>query len=60
MISAVGIVPIPLYLLRWNKNVLPVFPALCIDFSVNVLDFGGVAVRIIATAEGWIIGPVPR
>jgi hypothetical protein len=53
VVSTVGIVPIPLYLLRWNGNVLPVFSA------VNVLDFSRVAVRLIATANGRIIGHLP-
>jgi hypothetical protein len=59
MISAIGIVPVPLYLLRWNGNVLPVFSAFCVYVAVNVLDFSGVAVRLIATANGRIIGHVP-
>ena len=59
MISAIGIVPVPLYLLRRNGNVLPVFSAFGVDVAVNVLDFSRVAVRLIATANGRIIGHVP-
>jgi hypothetical protein len=59
MISAIGIVPVPLDLLRWNKNVLPVFSALRVNFAVNVLDFSRVAVRLIATAGRRIVGHVP-
>ena len=60
MVSAIRIVPIPLYLLRWNENVLPVFSAFCVDVAANGLDFSRVAVRLIATAQGRIIGHVPR
>ena len=60
MISAIGIVPVPLYLLRWNSNVLPVLSALRVKLAVNVLDFSRVAVRLIAAANGRIIGHVPR
>ena len=59
MISAIGIVPVPLYLLRRNGNVLPVLSAFCVDVAVHVLDFSRVAVRLIATAQGRIIGHVP-
>jgi hypothetical protein len=59
VISAIGIVPVPLYLLRRNGNVLPVFSAFGVDVAVNVLDFSRVAVRLIATANGRIIGHVP-
>ena len=59
VVSAIGIVPIPLYLFSWNGNVLPVFSAFCVDLAVNVLDFSRVAVRLTATAKGRIIGHVP-
>ena len=59
MVSAVGIVPIVFYLLRWNKNVLPVFSAFCVDAAVHVFDFGRVAIRLVATAKGRIVGHVP-
>src|SRR5260370_28600390 len=59
VVSAIGIVPIALYLFRWNGNVLPVFSAFREDVAVNVLDLGRVAVRLIATANGRIIGHVP-
>src|SRR5215510_8693334 len=45
VISAVGAVAIPLYLLRWNEDVLPVLSAPCVDFPANVPDLGRVAVR---------------
>jgi hypothetical protein len=59
VISAIGIVPIPLYLLRWNGNVLSVLSALRVNFAVNVRDLSRVAVRVIATASGRIIRHVP-
>ena len=59
MISAIWIVSVPLYLPRWNGNVLSVFSAFCVDVAVDVLDFGRVAVRVIATADGRIVGHVP-
>jgi hypothetical protein len=59
MISAIRIVPVPLDLFRWNRNVFSVFPASCVDVAVDVLDFGWVAVSIIATADGRIIRHVP-
>src|ERR1700682_6226989 len=59
VVSAIGIIPIPLYLFRWNGNVLSVFSAFCVDVAVNVLDFSGVAVRLIATTNGRTIGHVP-
>ena len=60
MISAIRIVPVPLYLFRWNGNVFSVLPALCVDVSIDILDFSRVAVRLIAAAGGGIIGHVPR
>jgi hypothetical protein len=59
VVSAVGIVSIPFYLLRWNMNVLSVFSAFCIDVAIKVLDLGRIAVRFIATTGGRIIGHVP-
>ena len=59
MISAIGIIPVPLDLFRWNGNVLSVLSAFCVDRAVNVLDFSRVAVRLIAAANGRIIGHVP-
>jgi hypothetical protein len=60
VISAIGIVSVPLYLFRWNANVFSIFSAFCVDVAVDVLDFGRVAVSIIATADGRIVGHVPR
>ena len=59
VVSAIGIVPVPLYLLKWNWNVLPVLSALRVKFAVDILDFSRVAVRLIATANGRIVGHVP-
>src|SRR5712671_5127429 len=59
VVSAVRIVPVALYLFRWNGNVLAVFPASCVDVAVNVLDLSRVAVRLVATADGRIVGHVP-
>ena len=59
MVSAIGIVPIPLHFLRWNKNVLPVFSALWVDIAVNEFDFGRIAVGVVATAGRGIVGHMP-
>jgi hypothetical protein len=59
VVSAVGIVPVALYLFGRDGNVLPVFPAFCVDIAVDVFDFSRVAVRLVATADGGIIGHVP-
>ena len=59
MIPAVGIVPVVLYLFSWNGNVLAVLSASCVDVAVNVLDLSRVAVRLVATANGRIVGHVP-
>jgi len=59
MVSAIGIVPIPLHFLRRNKNVLPVFSALCVDITVKEFDFGRVAVRVVTTAGRGIVGHMP-
>jgi hypothetical protein len=42
-----------------NGNVLAVLPALCVDAAVDALNFSRIAVRIVATANGRIIGHVP-
>jgi len=59
VISAIRIVSVPFYLFRWNENEFSVLSAFCVDRAVNVLDFGRVAVRIIATAGRWVVGHVP-
>jgi hypothetical protein len=59
VIPAVGIVPVVLYLFRWNGNILAVLSASCVDVAINVLDFSRVAVRLVATANGRIVGHVP-
>ena len=59
VVSAIGIVSVPLYLLRWNGNVLPVLSALRVKLAIDILDFSRVAVRLIATANGRIVGHVP-
>ena len=59
MVSAIGIVPVALYLFSWNGNVLAVFSASCVDVAVNVLDLSRVAVRLVATANGRIVGHAP-
>ncbi len=59
MIPAVGIVPVVLYLFSWNGNVLAVLSASCVDHSINVPDFSRVAVRLVATANGRIVGHAP-
>jgi len=59
VIPAIGIVPVALYLFGRNGNVLAVLPASCVDVAVNVLDFSRVAVRLVATADGRIVGHVP-
>lgn len=59
VISAIEIVPVSLYLFRRNANVPSVFSAFCVDVPVNVLDFGRVAIRIIAAADGRIATHVP-
>ena len=59
MVSAIGIVPIALDLLRRDENVLSVLPAPRVDIATDVLDFGRVAIRIITTATVGIIRHVP-
>jgi hypothetical protein len=60
VISAIGIVPVPLYFFSRNPNVLSVLSAFCEDVAIDVLDVSRVAVRIIAATGGRIIGHVPR
>jgi hypothetical protein len=60
VISAIRVVSIALDLFRWNQDVLSVFSAFCVNVAINVLDFGRIAVRIVAAANGRIIGHVPR
>jgi hypothetical protein len=59
VVSAVGTVPVPLHLLRWNGNILSVLPTLRVDIAVNILDLSRIAVRVIATANGRVIGHAP-
>jgi hypothetical protein len=59
MVSAIGIVPVALYLFKRNGNVLSVFSAFCVEVAINVLELCRITVRIIATANGRIIGHVP-
>ena len=59
MIPAIGIVPVVLYLFSWNGNVLAVLSASCVDLAINVFDFSRVAVRLVATANGRIVGHAP-
>jgi hypothetical protein len=59
VISAIGIVSVPLDLFRWNWNVLSVLSAFCVDVAVDVFDFCRIAVRVIATADGRMIGHAP-
>jgi hypothetical protein len=59
VVSAVGIVSIPLDFLRRDWNVFAVFPAFCVDVAIDDLDFRRIAVRIIATAGGRMIRHVP-
>jgi hypothetical protein len=59
MVSAIGIIPIPLYLLRRNEDVFPVFSAFGVDAAVNEFDFGRVTVRIVTTAGRGIVGHMP-
>jgi len=59
MVPSIGIVPIPLHFLRWNKNVLSVFSAFCVNLAVNEFDFSRVAVRVVTTAGRGIVGHMP-
>jgi hypothetical protein len=59
VVPAIGIVPVVLYLFSWNGNVLAVLSASCVDLAINVLDFSRIAVRLVATANGRIVGHMP-
>jgi hypothetical protein len=59
VVSSVGIVPVALHLLVWNWNVPSVCPALRENVAIDVLDFGRIAVRVIATTHRRVIGHVP-
>ena len=59
MIPAIGIVPVVLYLFSRNGNVLAVLSASCVDLAVNVFDFRRVTVRLVATANGRVVGHAP-
>jgi hypothetical protein len=59
VVPAIGIVPVVLYLFSWNGNVFAVLSASCVDLAVNVLDFGRVAVRLVATANGRVVWHAP-
>jgi hypothetical protein len=59
VVSAVGIVPVPLDLLRWNGNVVPVLSSLRVDIAVKIHDLSWIAVRVIATTGGRVIGHAP-
>ena len=59
MISAIRIVPVPLYFFRRNENVLSVLSTFCVNVAVDVLDLSRIAVRIIAAANRRTIGHVP-
>jgi hypothetical protein len=60
VIPAVGIVSVPFDFFRRDGNVLSVFSALCVDIAVDILDFGRIAVRIIAAAGVRVIRHMPR
>jgi hypothetical protein len=51
MIPAVGIIPVPLHLLRRYQDVFAVFPAPRKDLAVLVPDLGRIAVCAVAAAE---------
>ena len=59
MVSAIRIVPVTFDLFRWNGDEFSVLSAFCVDLSVNVPDFSRVAVRIVATATGRVVGHMP-
>jgi hypothetical protein len=60
VISAVRIVSVSLDFFRWNENVFSIFSTLGVDVAIDVLDFGRIAVCIIATAGRRMVGHVPR
>ena len=59
MVSAVGIVPVLLHLLRRNEDVLAVLSAPRVDAAVNIFYFRRVAVRIVAAANPRMVGHAP-
>jgi hypothetical protein len=59
VISAIRIVSIPLDFFRRNEDVFSVFSALGVDVAIDVLDFGRITVRIIATANRRMVGHMP-
>jgi hypothetical protein len=59
MVPSIGTIPIPLNLLRWNKNVLSVFSAFCVNLAANGFDFSRVAVRVVTTAGRGVVGHMP-
>jgi hypothetical protein len=59
MILAVGIIPVPLHLLRRDQDVFAVFPAPRKDLAVLVPDLGRVAVCAVAAAELRIVRHMP-
>src|SRR5882672_137395 len=59
VISAIRIVSVPLDLFRRNGDEFSVLSAFCVEVAVDVLDFSRVAIRVIATANGWIVWHVP-
>jgi hypothetical protein len=59
MVSAIRVVSISLDLLRWYGNVLSILSAFCVDVAVDVSDLRRIAVRLIAAANGRMIGHVP-
>jgi hypothetical protein len=60
VVSSIRIISIAFHLFQRNEDVPPVLSTFRVDVSVYVLDFGRVAIRVIATASGGIIGHVPR
>ena len=59
MVSAIRVVSIPLDRLRRYGNVFSILSALCVDIAVDVLDFSRIAVCVITTADGRMIGHAP-
>ena len=59
MVSAIRVVSIPLDLLRGNGNVLSILSTSCIDVTATVFDLSRIAVRLIAAADGRMIGHAP-
>ena len=59
MVSAVRIVPVSLHFLRRYRDVPSVLPAPRIDFAVDVLDIGRIAISAVAAAEARVVRHVP-